>query len=50
MTSSVSGVLLSFWFNLPSGAAIVLLATTLFFLAVVVSPKRRGRAFLVKKG
>jgi len=50
ITSSVSGVLLSFWFNLPSGAAIVLLATTLFFLAVVVSPKRRGRAFLVKKG
>lgn len=50
ITSSVSGVLLSFWFNLPSGAAIVLLATTLFFLAVVVSPKRRGRAFLAKKG
>ena len=48
ITSSVSGVLLSFWFNLPSGAAIVLLATTLFFLAVVVSPKRRGRAFLAK--
>lgn len=49
ITSSVSGVLLSFYLNLPSGAAIVLLATTLFFLAVVVSPKRRGRAFLAKK-
>lgn len=50
ITSSVSGVLLSFYLNLPSGAAIVLLATTLFFVAVVVSQKRRGRAFLAKKG
>jgi len=38
---SVGGVLLSYWFNLPSGAAIVLLVTALFFLAVLFSPKRR---------
>jgi ABC-type Mn2+/Zn2+ transport system permease subunit len=43
IVSSVSGVLISFWFNLPSGAAIVLLATALFFLAVIFSAKRRGQ-------
>ena len=37
---SVMGVLLSFQFDLPSGPAIVLLATGVFFLAVAFSPKR----------
>jgi ABC-type Mn2+/Zn2+ transport system permease subunit len=37
---SVIGVLLSFQFDLPSGPAIVLLATGVFFLAVAFSPKR----------
>lgn len=37
---SVGGVLLSFQFDLPSGPAIVLLATGIFFVAVALSPKR----------
>jgi ABC-type Mn2+/Zn2+ transport system permease subunit len=39
--SSVGGVLISYEFDLPSGATIVLLATALFFLAAALSPKRR---------
>ncbi|MBI4401819.1 MAG: metal ABC transporter permease [Nitrospirae bacterium] len=41
---AVGGVLLSYVWDLPSGPAIVLLATTLFFLSVLVSPKRLRRA------
>jgi ABC-type Mn2+/Zn2+ transport system permease subunit len=41
ISSSVGGVFLSYWFDLPSGATIVLLATALFFLSVLFSPKRR---------
>lgn len=41
VTSSVSGVLISFWLDVPSGATIVLLATTIFFLAVWFSPKHK---------
>ncbi len=41
--SSLGGLFISFWFDLPSGATIVLLATTLFFLALFISPKRRAR-------
>jgi ABC-type Mn2+/Zn2+ transport system permease subunit len=41
--SSVGGVLLSYAFDLPSGPAIVLLATGLFFLSVWFSPKRMLR-------
>jgi ABC-type Mn2+/Zn2+ transport system permease subunit len=33
--------MLSYWFDLPSGSTIVLLATLIFFLAVLTSPKRR---------
>ncbi len=40
---SVSGVLLSFRFDLPAGPAIVLLATALFFVAVALSPKRNPK-------
>lgn len=39
--SSWTGVMLSYWFDLPSGSTIVLLATFIFFLAVLTSPKRR---------
>jgi ABC-type Mn2+/Zn2+ transport system permease subunit len=39
--SSWVGVMLSYWFNLPSGSTIVLLATFIFFVAVLTSPKRR---------
>lgn len=37
---AVGGVLLSYAFDLPSGPAIVLLATAVFFLSVLFSPKR----------
>ncbi len=40
---AVTGVLLSYMFDLPSGPSIVLLATALFFLAVCCSPKRLHR-------
>jgi ABC-type Mn2+/Zn2+ transport system permease subunit len=39
--SAVGGVLISYGFDVPSGATIVLLATALFFAAVLLSPKRR---------
>jgi ABC-type Mn2+/Zn2+ transport system permease subunit len=44
MTVSVAGVLLSYAWDLPSGPAIVLLATAVFFLSAVFSPKRFKRA------
>jgi ABC-type Mn2+/Zn2+ transport system permease subunit len=43
---SVGGVLLSALWDIPSGPAIVLLSTAVFFLAVLFSPKR-SRAGLV---
>jgi len=46
ITASVGGVLLSYQFDLPSGATIVLLATALFFLSVIFSPKRRKKITL----
>ncbi len=46
ITASVGGVLLSYEFDLPSGATIVLLATALFFLSVIFSPKRRKKVNL----
>jgi len=32
---------ISYWLNIPSGASIVLVATLLFGVAAVLSPKRR---------
>lgn len=46
ITASVGGVLLSYQFDLPSGATIVLLATAFFFLSVIFSPKRRKKVNL----
>jgi len=43
---SIAGVLLSFQFDLPTGPAIVLLATGVFFLAVAWSPKRAPKPAL----
>lgn len=40
---AVGGVMLSYVWNLPSGPTIVLLATTLFFFSVLLSPKRLKR-------
>lgn len=43
ITTSVVGVLISAIWDIPSGPAIVLLATVIFFSAVVLSPKRARR-------
>jgi ABC-type Mn2+/Zn2+ transport system permease subunit len=43
VTSTVGGLLLSDRLNTPSGATIVLLATLIFFVAALVSPRRRRR-------
>jgi ABC-type Mn2+/Zn2+ transport system permease subunit len=37
---SVGGVLLSALWDIPSGPAIVLLSTLLFFISMILSPKR----------
>lgn len=47
ITCSVGGVLISSYWDIPSGPAIVLLATVLFFVAVLVSPKRQRRTLAV---
>ncbi|MBD0304959.1 MAG: metal ABC transporter permease [Nitrospiraceae bacterium] len=44
ITCAVSGVLLSYVWDVPTGPAIVLLATVIFFLSVLLSPKRLRRA------
>jgi ABC-type Mn2+/Zn2+ transport system permease subunit len=43
IASAVGGVTLSYVCDLPSGPAIVLLATTIFFLSALFSPKRLRR-------
>ncbi|MBR9977440.1 MAG: metal ABC transporter permease [Bacteroidetes bacterium] len=40
--SSVSGLLLSYYIDIPSGAGIVLIATLLFFASWLYSPRRRA--------
>lgn len=44
--SSWAGVVFSYWFDLPSGATIVLLTTTIFFMSVLFSPKGRAKRFM----
>jgi ABC-type Mn2+/Zn2+ transport system permease subunit len=44
VSCSVGGVLISSYWDIPSGPAIVLLATLLFFVAVIFSPKRQRRS------
>jgi ABC-type Mn2+/Zn2+ transport system permease subunit len=39
--SCVAGLVLSYYLQIPSGAAIVMVATVLFALAAILSPKRR---------
>ncbi len=41
--SSLSGLLLSYWIDFPSGAGIVLIATVVFFLSWMFSPRRRRK-------
>lgn len=43
VATAVGGVIISAAWDLPSGPAIVLLATVLFFFAVFLSPKRMSR-------
>jgi manganese/iron transport system permease protein len=38
----LSGLLVSYYFDLPSGASIVIMATVIFVVACLVSPKRRS--------
>jgi ABC-type Mn2+/Zn2+ transport system permease subunit len=40
VTTAIAGVLISATWDVPSGPAIVLLATCVFFLSVLLSPKR----------
>ena len=40
VATAVAGVLISAMWDIPSGPAIVLLATTFFFISVLLSPKR----------
>lgn len=40
--ASWAGVLLSYWFDVPSGATIVLLASAIFLFSVLFSGKHRG--------
>jgi ABC-type Mn2+/Zn2+ transport system permease subunit len=44
VTTAVAGVVISATWDVPSGPAIVLLATTVFFISVLFSPKRMRRA------
>ncbi len=47
VTCAVSGVLLSAIWDIPSGPAIVLLSTAVFFISVLLSPKRRLHSLAV---
>jgi len=49
VVSGVGGLFLSYWWNLPSGATIVLTAAAIFFVCFVFSPKRRRRLALGKE-
>jgi ABC-type Mn2+/Zn2+ transport system permease subunit len=48
ITCSVSGVLFSAIWDIPSGPSIVLLSTVLFFLSVFLSPKRRHLSLSIR--
>jgi manganese/iron transport system permease protein len=42
VAACISGLLISYIFDLPSGASIVIMATAIFALAYIFSPKRRS--------
>ncbi len=48
VASGVAGLLFSYWWDLPSGATIVLTAGAIFLVCFVLSPKRRRRAALAR--
>jgi len=43
--SSVGGVFLSYWLDLPSGATTVLFVSFMFFVSLILSPKRIKKGF-----
>ena len=45
IAACVSGLILSYIFDLPSGASVVLMATTIFAVAYILSPKRLSAKF-----
>jgi len=47
--STVGGLMLSYQYDLPSGATIVLVATAIFILALIISPRRGFRSNLSLK-
>jgi ABC-type Mn2+/Zn2+ transport system permease subunit len=47
VTCSISGMLMSAVWDIPSGPTIVLLSTAVFFTAVILSPKRQRRSLAV---
>jgi ABC-type Mn2+/Zn2+ transport system permease subunit len=48
-TCAIAGVLLSYLWDVPTGPAIVLLATVVFFLSVLFSPKRLKHVYNLSK-
>jgi manganese/iron transport system permease protein len=42
ISACLSGLLLSYVFDLPSGASVVIMATAIFVLSFIFSPKRRA--------
>ena len=46
--SSFIGLMLSYYFNLPSGATIVITSSVIFLLAVIFSPKRKVKRWQKK--
>jgi manganese/iron transport system permease protein len=48
VVSGWAGLLLSYLFNLPSGAAIVITSSIIFLICAVFSPKRKSRKTAVK--
>jgi ABC-type Mn2+/Zn2+ transport system permease subunit len=48
--SALVGLFLSYWLNIASGATIVLTATAIFFLAALLSPRRRRWRWRMEDG
>jgi len=43
MTTTVSGLVVSLFFDLPVGSCIVIVSTIVFAVALLLSPKRRRK-------
>jgi len=49
ITACISGLVVSYIFDIPSGASVVLMATALFAFAYIFSPKRRSMKHIERK-